>query len=159
MNDEKNNKSKERTRPTFQYEGLTEKQLKAVEMLQSGEFTKGEIAETVGVHRNTITAWCKDDRFKAALKECADEKIRQTLSMLKAKSTRATEILFQLAESSDKRVQMEAVKYILDRNLGKTTSKLQIDENTDNQGTIDIESEIAKIASGELSLDIDYSDE
>ena len=43
-------------------EEFDERQIKLVEMLLDGELTKGEIAEKIGVHRNTVTRWLKDDR-------------------------------------------------------------------------------------------------
>lgn len=111
------------------FEGLTDTQISAAEMLQSGRFTKGEIAVKCGIHPNTMTRWCKNEKFMAAVRFCEQEKIRQTLAMLNEGSARATEILMELAECDDKRVKMEAVKYILDRNLGKTTSKIIVEDN------------------------------
>lgn len=151
-----NNEKKQRTRPTFDYEGLTEKQIKAVELLQSGDYTKTEIGEIVGVHRNTIAEWCKLDRFNAALRECANEKIQQTLNKLKSRSAMATDILWKLANSDDKRVAMEATKYILDRNLGKTTSKIIVEDNDKDENRIDIEAELEAMDNGDDPIDVDF---
>ena len=138
------------------FEGLTESQISAAEMLQSGKFTKGEIAKMVGIHPNTMTAWCKMDKFKAAMKFYEQEKIRQTLAMLSEGSARATEILMELAECDDKRVKMEAVKYILDRNLGKTTSKIIVDDTQKETKDIDIAAEIEAMENGDNPIDVDF---
>ena len=134
------------------FDGLTESQISAAEMLQSGKFTKGEIAAKVGIHPNTMTRWCKDEKFKAAMKFYEREKIRQTLAMLNEGSARATEILMELAECDDKRVKMEAVKYILDRNLGKTTSKIIVDDSGKEEKEIDIDAALSEIRNGKLAI-------
>ena len=139
-----------------EFDGLSDIQISAAEMLQSGKFTQGEIAKIVGVHPVTITRWRKNDKFMAAVKKCQQEKIRQTLAMLNEGSARATEILMELAECDDKRVKMEAVKYILDRNLGKTTSKIIVDDTQKETKDIDIAAEIEAMKNGENPLDIDF---
>lgn len=139
-----------------EFDGLSDIQISAAEMLQSGKFTQGEIAKIVGVHPVTITRWRKNDKFMAAVKKCQQEKIRQTLAMLNEGSKRATEILMELAECDDKRVKMEAVKYILDRNLGKTTSKIIVDDTQKETKDIDIAAEIEAMKNGENPLDIDF---
>ena len=111
------------------FDGLTDKQIKAAEMLQSGEYPKTEIARIIGIHRNTLNDWCKNEKFMAAVHKCADEKIRQTLALLNDSSVIATRALIELIKSGDKRAQMEAAKYILDRNLGKTTSKIIVGDS------------------------------
>ena len=139
-----------------EFDGLSDIQISAAEMLQSGKFTQGEISKIVGVHPVTITRWRKNDKFMAAVKKCQQEKIRQTLAMLNEGSARATEILMELAECDDKRVKMEAVKYILDRNLGKTTSKIIVDDTQKETKDIDIAAEIEAMKNGENPLDIDF---
>jgi len=139
-----------------EFDGLSDIQISAAEMLQSGKFTQGEIAKIVGVHPVTITRWRKNDKFMAAVKKCQQEKIRQTLAMLNEGSKRATEILMELAECDDKRVKMEAVKYILDRNLGKTTSKIIVDDTQKETKDIDIAAEIEAMKNGDNPVDIDF---
>lgn len=135
-----------------EFDGLSDVQISAAEMLQSGKFTQGEIAKIVGVHPVTITRWRKNEKFMAAVKKCQQEKIRQTLAMLNEGSARATEILMELAECDDKRVKMEAVKYILDRNLGKTTSKIIVDDSGKDDKDIDIESALKDFRDGKVAI-------
>lgn len=156
MNSDEKMEKRKKAVQTFMYDGLTDKQCQAVELLQTGDYTKIQIADMVGVHRNTITEWCKMDRFRAALKECADEKIQQTLNKLKSRSAMATDILWKLANSEDKRVAMEATKYILDRNLGKTTSKIIVDDTGKDEKEIDIAAEIEAMENGDNPFDVDF---
>ena len=135
-----------------EFEGLSDIQISAAEMLQSGRFTQGEIAKIIGVHPVTITRWRKNEKFMAAVKKCQQEKIRQTLAMLNEGSARATEILMELAECGDKRVQMEACKYILDRNLGKTTSKIIVDDSGKDDKDVDIESALKDFRDGKVAI-------
>lgn len=135
-----------------EFDGLSDVQISAAEMLQSGRFTQGEIAKIIGVHPVTITRWRKNDKFMAAVKKCQQEKIRQTLAMLNEGSARATEILMELAECDDKRVKMEAVKYILDRNLGKTTSKIIVDDSGKDDKDVDIESALKDFRDGKIAI-------
>ena len=135
-----------------EFDGLSDIQISAAEMLQSGRFTQGEIAKIIGVHPVTITRWRKNDKFMAAVKKCQQEKIRQTLAMLNEGSARATEILMELAECDDKRVKMEAVKYILDRNLGKTTSKIIVDDSGKDDKDVDIESALKDFRDGKVAI-------
>ena len=135
-----------------EFDGLSDVQISAAEMLQSGKFTQGEIAKIVGVHPVTITRWRKNEKFMAAVKKCQQEKIRQTLAMLNEGSARATEILMELAECDDKRVKMEAVKYILDRNLGKTTSKIIVDDSGKDDKDVDIESALKDFRDGKIAI-------
>lgn len=135
-----------------EFDGLSDIQISAAEMLQSGKFTQGEIAKIIGVHPVTITRWRKNDKFMAAVKKCQQEKIRQTLAMLNEGSKRATEILMELAECDDKRVKMEAVKYILDRNLGKTTSKIIVDDSGKDDKDVDIESALKDFRDGKVAI-------
>lgn len=135
-----------------EFDGLSDIQISAAEMLQSGKFTQGEIAKIVGVHPVTITRWRKNEKFMAAVKKCQQEKIRQTLAMLNEGSARATEILMELAECDDKRVKMEAVKYILDRNLGKTTSKIIVDDSGKDDKDVDIESALKDFRDGKVAI-------
>ena len=67
-------------------------------------------------------------------------------------SKRATEILLELAECDDKRVKMEAVKYILDRNLGKTTSKIIVDDSGKDDKDVDIESALKDFRDGKVAI-------
>lgn len=128
-----------RNKPFDANSNLDERQLKLVELLLNGEKTKGEIAEILGVHRNTITNWCKDDRVKAIVAEHEAEKIRQANSFYIDKAPIAAKRLWDMAEkSSDKRVAKEIYFYVVNRALGMPSKNVQIADNRDNQSDYDI---------------------
>ena len=131
---------------------LTQKQLEAVEMLMDGEMTKGQIAEELGVHRNTISAWCKDERFKAAIKECAEERSRQTMDYVKSKSLEAAMALWDMAEhSKDKRVSKEIYKFFVERQLGRLTTAIEVTDNRSGDDDFDIQKVLESFKSQEDS--------
>jgi len=49
---------------------LNESHYKAIELLLEGKKNQ-EIAETLGVHRNSITNWTKDETFQSELRKAA----------------------------------------------------------------------------------------
>lgn len=49
---------------------LTEQHIQAIELFLEGK-TQKQIAETVQVHRNTVSSWLKSDLFKTEIKKIA----------------------------------------------------------------------------------------
>lgn len=120
---------------------LTPLQIQAVELLVLEGKTQKEITEILDIHRNTISDWVHKGNFKAAMQKCENERTRQTLRSIRSKSAIAVDRLWNMAESTnDKRVAKEIYMYIIDRDLGKITSKIEIDDNRDNT-TVDIDME------------------
>ena len=79
-----------------------------------------ELAEKVGINRNTITAWKRQPEFQAALKERMQEVWNDTEAI-------AISTMRNLAIDGD----FKAAKYILD-NLGYApVQKIEADLNTD----------------------------
>lgn len=126
------------------FEGLSAKQISAAEMLQSG-YTQREIAEAIGVHYVTISRWKNNEKFMAAVNKCKQERIRQTQALLNKGAPLATEVLIDLLKTNDKRTQVEVAKYILDRNLGKPTSKTDISVDYDSNNDFDLDALVAEI--------------
>lgn len=128
------------------FEDIDERQLKLVELLLNGEKTKGEIAEILGVHRNTITNWCKDERIKALVAECEAEKIRQANSFYIDKAPIAAKRLWDMAEkSSDKRVAKEIYFYVVNRALGMPSKNVNIADERENQDDYNIREALERI--------------
>ena len=74
------------------------------------------------------------------------------MALLSESSVIATRVLLELVRSGDKRVQMEAAKYILDRNLGKTTSKIIVDDSGKDDKDVDIESALKDFRDGKVAI-------
>lgn len=136
-----------RNKPIDPNSNIDERQLKLVEMLLDGEKTKGEIAEILGIHRNTVTRWLRDDRVKALLAEREAEKIRQTNSFFISKAPAAAYKLWEMASTTkDKRVAREIFTYIVDRAVGKPSAKMTIDGmNQEQTEDFDINAALQRI--------------
>ncbi|WP_176546437.1 phBC6A51 family helix-turn-helix protein [Priestia megaterium] len=60
---------------------LNEQHYQAISLLLEGKKNQ-EIAETLGVHRNTVTNWTKDDAFQAELRKAATRHSQHRLGEL-----------------------------------------------------------------------------
>lgn len=121
-------------------------QIQAVELLVLEGKTQKEVTEILDIHRNTISEWVHKSNFKAAMQKCEAERTRQTLRSIRSKSAIAVDRLWNMAETTnDKRVAKEIYMYMVDRDLGKITAKVEIEDNRQSNADFDIESELAKM--------------
>lgn len=127
---------------------LDERKLMLIDEIVKGEATKTEIARIVGVSRQTVYDWLDDpkvaekvDERLQALKGFAEKKLETKIDM-------ALDNLIVLAnDNSNKRVQAQVNMYLIDRALGKPTSKVDIEAGMKNSPNTDIdllESEFAE---------------
>ena len=102
-----------------------------MEMLVFEGKTQLKIAEELGLHRNTITKWVKLPVFIAERRRCEQELARQTKEQMNtfvvAHGMQIMEKLFELSQSTDKRVSAQCSQYLVDRILGKPNAKVEID--------------------------------
>ena len=124
---------------------LSATQIEAAEMLASGEYLKKQIAEKLGIHKNTLIQWCKKPKFQETIKEITEEKHRRTLAMLNTATPIATERLIELIKSSDSRTALEACRYVIDRTLGKTTAKIEVENKDQHTININLAEEVERI--------------
>jgi len=126
--------------------GLTDVQLKAVDMLSSGKYKKQDIAKELDIHRETLRKWEKRDDFKAALMEIAKEKRQRTINYFNSKSYEAAVELWKLCEqTADKRVKKEALSYWLDRCLGKPKDMIQVETKEEKQEDFNIDTALQEL--------------
>lgn len=109
---------------------IDERHIKMVELLVSGEYKVTEIADLIGVARQTIYDWLKREDVKAEL----DERLRvirtNSQKLFDAKLDKAIDEYWKLAmTTTDVRTKQIALSYWIDRALGKTTTRLDIDDN------------------------------
>lgn len=124
---------------------LSEKQYKAIELLIQGELQKGQIAEEIGIHRNTLTKWLKDERFLAELEECAAETKRQTMNYINSKALIAAKKYWALTDSGDTRTKCAVLQDWLNRSVGKPNAKVELTDNRDVQEDYDIEDAMKRL--------------
>lgn len=132
--------------------GLSDVQKQCVEMEASGEYTRKQMAEKFGVHRNTIRRWLEQPSSKKYLETLQNEHRQQALSQINTAVPIATKKLVELINDSDKRVALEAVKAVLDRALGKPTTKVEIETEVQNTLEINIDDEVRRIMSGDTEI-------
>jgi transposase-like protein len=96
-----------------QKRGLSIEQQNAIDLLVQG-LTDREVAEVVGVARQTITTWRnRHKRFAQALEERRRELWSSQLQRLRALVRRAVDILEQSLGSVDERVRIQCAVHIL----------------------------------------------
>ena len=103
-------------------EGLTEAQYKAISMLVWGDYSKQEIADTVGVHRTSLFRWYKNEKFMEELQKERRNKFAVYGDVA------SKELMKLVKDDSDKRTQLQAIKLVLGEN-GIGNDKVQLDIN------------------------------
>jgi Helix-turn-helix of insertion element transposase len=91
---------------------LTPEQLNAIDLLIFGKTDK-EVAETVGVGRNTISKWYKNAFFTAELNAKREELWKDSKNRLKALVHEAVNVLSNGLQSSDEKVAVASAVHIL----------------------------------------------
>src|SRR5512137_2896373 len=115
MNDENVdaiNKMVERVQERSPPPRLTPEQLNAVDLLIFGKTDK-EVAETIGVGRNTISKWYKNAFFVAELNARREELWKDSKLRLKSLTHEAVDVLSNGLHSSDEKTAITSAVHIL----------------------------------------------
>lgn len=108
---------------------LTEKHFEAIRYILEGKNTS-EVAKLCNVSRTAIYNWLSDKDFKAELEERRSMLKKSAKDKITSKVDSLTDEMLKLAmNSTDQRVKLQAIKYLLDRALGVPTASKE-DENT-----------------------------
>lgn len=91
---------------------LTPEQLNAIDLLIFGKTDK-EVAETIGVGRNTISKWYKNAFFTAELNAKREELWKDSKNRLKSLVHEAVNVLSNGLQSSDEKVAVTSAVHIL----------------------------------------------
>ncbi|MED1443041.1 phBC6A51 family helix-turn-helix protein [Aeribacillus composti] len=120
-------------------EKLTQQQIVAAQLLASGELEKKEIAKQIGISRQTLYNWInKDENFKAEVDRLRLELKSFGEELIAGKLVEAVKGYWDLIESTNNaRVKAEGYRYFIDRNLGKPTSKLDIEAGMKENDQVD----------------------
>lgn len=121
---------------------ITEKHYNAIRMILEGS-NMTDVAKSCGISRTTLYNWMDDKNFKAELDK-AEQGIKADLNRnIGSKAKTCIEEMFNLAiNSPSDKVRHDSLAYIIDRYLGRPTSKISnIDGYNHDTGaeTIDIE--------------------
>jgi transposase-like protein len=108
-------------------EKLTKKQKQAIELLTTTDLTYTEVAERLGVHRNTLFRWREQEIFRRELERVLQMRVK----FLDDRIRMEQENLFQKAlnlidRAESEHVKADLIKYLMDRGLGKASTKVDI---------------------------------
>ena len=124
---------------------IDERHIKFIELLVTGEYTMQEIADLVGVARNTLYTWLEREEGKAEMDKRLHEVRTNAAKLFDAKLDKAIDEYWKLAmTTTDVRTKQVALSYWIDRSLGKTTSKLDIND-TRNESNVSEEDILSAI--------------
>lgn len=106
-----------------------------------------EISQKIGRSRQAIYDWLKNPEFKAALDERLQENKAQAEKIVNSKLPEALYKMWNLIEKSQSdKVKADLLKYWVDRQLGRPTSKVTVDsEDTEEKEEIDILQELEEL--------------
>lgn len=105
----------------------------AIQHLAEGEKNKSEIAKIVNISRTTLYSWLEDEEFKAELDKRLQQRKNLVEKIIDSKLEDAVESLVDLSKKSDNdMVRMRALTYLLDRGLGKATTKVEVETAINN---------------------------
>ena len=112
---------------------LTEKHYRCIEYILKGyQFT--DIAKKVPCCRQTIYTWLNDKEFKAELDRCRLEIKKQAENKVLDEVSTYIDKIKDLAFSSDSdNVKLNALELLLERSLGKVTTKVEQTVKEDNK--------------------------
>ena len=127
---------------------IDERHIKMIELLITGEYKMQEIADLIGVARNTLYTWLEREEVKAEMDKRLQEVRTNASKLFDAKLDKAIDEYWKLAmTTTDVRTKQVALSYWIDRSLGKTTTKLDIADGrtTSNVSEEDILADIERV--------------
>lgn len=138
---------------------LTEKQNETIDLLIIGNLSKVQIAKSVGIAEKSIYNWLNNNQeFKAELQRRTevfnDTRMVDAKNKLSIHLDMAINNIVEMAQDKDNPKRFECNKYIIDRNLGNTTTKVET-KNTDNENdkNVDINALLNEIDEDSKVLD------
>ncbi len=119
---------------------LTEKQNEVIDLLIMGNLSKEKIAKQVGVASKTVYNWLNNSgEFKAELQRRTevfnDNRMTEAQNKLSIYLDMAIRNIAEIANDKDNPKRFEANKYIVDRRLGNTTTKIEQSNGDSNKET------------------------
>jgi transcriptional regulator with XRE-family HTH domain len=120
-------------------EKLTQQQIVAAQLLASGSVEKQEIAKSVGCSRSTLYNWInKDENFIAEVDRLRHELKVFGEDLIAGRLVDAVKGYWDLIIKTDNaRVAADGYRYFIDRNLGKPTTKLDVEAGMKQEQNLD----------------------
>lgn len=115
---------------------LTEKKLESARLQAEGHKII-DISKKIGVSRQSISAWQKDNEYQDAIKSIQQDMITNARTRLVKKTDRYIDELENIALNSDsEKTRLSALTYLLDQSLGKATSHKEVNVAEDKKKTL-----------------------
>lgn len=131
---------------------LTQQQEAAAQLIAAGELEKQQIAERLGVSRQSLWNWEQTEKFKMRLNELRRDFESFGVSLIHSKFVDAANEYWELIHTTNNdRVKAEGYRYFIDRKIGKPTSKHQIEAGLSTNEPVDedvLDAEFEQIAEG-----------
>lgn len=114
---------------------LHEKQKSAIELLLEGK-NKSEVCKEINLSRRTLYNWLDDLEFKLELERLEASKKKEAQTTINSHVIKYISELEKIAfNSKSDKLRSEALMYLIDRTLGKPTSKTEniTESNTETE--------------------------
>jgi len=114
---------------------MDKRHIEMIELMVSGEYKMQEIADLIGVARNTLYTWLARDDVKKKMEERLQEIKTNASKLFDSKLDKAIDLYWKLATDpkTDKRTKQIALSYWIDRSLGKISSRVEIENKSDSK--------------------------
>ena len=140
---------------------LTDKQSEAIDLLVLGTMSKLQIAKSVDIAEKTLYNWLGKSEFREELQKRTDlfsqTKILDAKNKLTLHLDMAIANIVEIAQDKSNSKSFEANKYLIDRNLGAVTSKVETSliDNNSNNGNNDTDKSYLAELEEELNINDD----
>ena len=140
---------------------LTDKQSEAIDLLVLGTMSKLQIAKSVDIAEKTLYNWLGKSEFREELQKRTDlfsqTKILDAKNKLTLHLDMAIANIVEIAQDKSNSKSFEANKYLIDRNLGAVTSKVETSliDNNSNNGNNDTDKSYLTELEEELNINDD----
>lgn len=119
--------------------------IQAINLLVDNKHNVTEIAEICSVSRQTIYNWLENKEFKGSLDRRLQEIQNYGMNAIKANLFKNISNVQHLANKADsEKIRLDANMYLIDRILGKTTTKVDLEAETKQQSVKITDEEIEK---------------
>lgn len=117
---------------------ITDKQNKMINMLAEG-MSKADIAKELKMSRQTIYDWLDKEEIKREMDRRRQIMCNEALTSLKGDTRELLDAVKKLAYTADSEgIRLQALNSLLDRSLGKATSKTELEVSNNNKDIDDI---------------------
>ncbi len=131
---------------------LSKKKREAIQLLAETDLSYSDIAQRIGVHRNTLYEWRQNKTFLNQVKDYSGK-------ILNEASVKASKTMIDLLQAKSELVRFQAAKEILDKNEMTQKDKLQlkklekeIDGKEETTAENNLANALIKIAGGQHEL-------